>query len=160
MKNKHLLVFFALIISIGSCTEEKPQMNSEDELKKVAETIDYCIGWVKTKDLDSLFSIVANDSMYLSVHPSDRVVRGFDEFKGNSSFWMNPDFKYVKHEIKDLTINLSKSGEVAWFYCRLNDLNTWKGEPANWENARWTGVLEKRNGQWKIVQQHFSFASE
>ena len=24
----------------------------------------------------------------------------------------------------------------------------------------WTGVLEKRNGSWVIVQQHFSFAVE
>jgi hypothetical protein len=34
----------------------------------------------------------------------------------------------------------------------------WDGQPANWENTRWTGVLEKRGGRWVIVQQHFSFA--
>ena len=78
--------------------------------------------------------------------------------KQNSEIYKDPDFQYVRHEINDLTINLSKSGDVAWFYCILNDINTWNGQPANWENARWTGVLEKREGRWVIVQQHFSFA--
>jgi hypothetical protein len=31
---------------------------------------------------------------------------------------------------------------------------------ASWENTRWTGVVEKRDGRWVIVQQHFSFASD
>jgi hypothetical protein len=29
-----------------------------------------------------------------------------------------------------------------------------------WKDTRWTGVLEKRNGKWLIVQMHFSFASD
>lgn len=40
----------------------------------------------------------------------------------------------------------------------LDDINEWKGQPANWENTRWTGVLEKRDNNWIIVQMHFSFA--
>jgi len=66
----------------------------------------------------------------------------------------------VRYEIRDLKINFSKSGDVAWFFCVLDDINEWKGQPANWENTRWTGVLEKIDGSWRIVQQHFSFASQ
>jgi hypothetical protein len=51
-------------------------------------------------------------------------------------------------------------GEVAWFYCILDDINTFKGKPAEWRDTRWTGTVEKREGKWVIVQQHFSFASE
>jgi hypothetical protein len=47
---------------------------------------------------------------------------------------------------------------VDWFSCLLDDLNTFKGEPAEWRDARWTGVVEKRDGRWVIVMQHFSFA--
>jgi hypothetical protein len=71
-----------------------------------------------------------------------------------------PDFKYVRHELKDLEIKFARCGEVAWFYCVLDDINKYKGEPASWENARWTGVVEKRDGKWVVVQQHFSFASD
>ncbi|MFC1593300.1 nuclear transport factor 2 family protein [Candidatus Neomarinimicrobiota bacterium] len=57
-------------------------------------------------------------------------------------------------------MTLSRSKDVAWFYCILDDINTWKGQPANWENVRRTGVLDKRNEKWVIVQQHFSFPKE
>ena len=126
----------------------------------IAETISSCIGWFENKDFDLLFRTVLQDSTYISVHPTDRVIRGFEEFRENAEVFRDPEFTYVRHELKDLSINLSESGDVAWFYCILDDINQWHGEPANWENARWTGVLEKRDEQWVIVQQHFSFAAE
>jgi len=97
---------------------------------------------------------------FICVHPTDKVIRGYEQFLSNSEVFKNPDFTYVRHELKDLKIKLSKTGDVAWYYCVLDDINSYKGQPANWENARWTGVLEKRNGKWVIVQHHFSFASE
>ena len=81
-----------------------------------------------------------------------------DEFRKAESFWMNPDFKAVRYEIRDLKITISHAGDAAWWFCMLDDINEWKGEPANWENTRWTGVLEKKEERWVIVQQHFSFA--
>jgi ketosteroid isomerase-like protein len=132
----------------------------EAEIREISRTIDACIGWFKTKDFDLLFSVVAHDSAYVSVHPTDRVIRGWDQFLANSEVFRNPEFKYKRHQLTDLTVNVSRCGDVAWFYCVLDDMNTWKGQPANWENARWTGVLEKRDGRWRIVQQHFSFAAE
>lgn len=161
---KHInLKFFTIVILLflfNSCTKIFENETKEADIKKITKTIDSCIGYFKNKDFELSFSTVAHDSNYLSVHPSDRIVRGFEQFKKNSEIFRNPDFQYVRHEIKDLTINLSKLGDVAWFYCILDDINTWKGQPANWENTRWTGVLEKRDGRWVIVQQHFSFASK
>ena len=152
-----LIPVTGLLIMSSMCSNPDIAHDRNEDIAEIVKTIDACIGWVKTKDLDLLYSIVANDSDYLSVHPSDRIVRGFDQFKENVPFWMSPDFQYVRHEISDLTINLSQNGDVAWFYCKLDDINTWKGQPANWETARWTGVLEKRDCKWVIVQQHFSF---
>jgi hypothetical protein len=42
----------------------------------------------------------------------------------------------------------------------LDDLAEWDGKPTGWKDTRWTGVLEKRDGHWVIVQMHFSFASD
>jgi hypothetical protein len=36
----------------------------------------------------------------------------------------------------------------------------WNGKPSCWKDTRWTGVLEKREGRWVIVQMHFSFAKD
>ena len=73
---------------------------------------------------------------------------------------MCTDDRVFEHEVWDQKITLSQNGDTAWFFCMLNDISTWKGRQTGWENTRWTGVLEKRNGKWVIVQQHFSFAAE
>lgn len=162
MKQKSIqfIVCVFMVFFIGSCAQVPVKKLSEAEMDEIAYTISSCIGWFEHKDFDLLFSVVAHDSNYISVRPTDSVIRGFDQFKESADIFKHPEFLYVRHELKDLTINVSKSGDVAWFYCILDDINTFQGRPANWEDARWTGVLEKRDGQWVIVQQHFSFATE
>lgn len=160
---KNIVVYLLLTIFLTvflSCKKNDAidPAKEKTEIKEIERTISSCIGWFKNKDFDLLFSVVAHDSNYISVHPSDKMIRGFNQFKKNSEIFKRPEFRYVRHELRDLTINLSKSGDVAWWFCILDDINTWDGQPANWENARWTGVLEKRNEKWVIVQQHFSFA--
>ena len=49
----------------------------------------------------------------------------------------------ISYEIRDLKISISECGTVAWYYCVLDDINEWKGRPAEWKDTRWTGVLEK-----------------
>ncbi|MFH1699086.1 MAG: nuclear transport factor 2 family protein [Candidatus Zixiibacteriota bacterium] len=55
---------------------------------------------------------------------------------------------------------MSQSGTVAWFSTILDDINEWNGQPANWINVRYTGVLEKREGNWVITQMHFSYDAD
>ncbi|MFC1527468.1 nuclear transport factor 2 family protein [Candidatus Neomarinimicrobiota bacterium] len=162
MKTPALIIFLILTfcMMIIGCTKQGKITNREIEIKEISKVVDSCIGWFKDKDFDLLFSVIANDPNFIEIHPTDRIVRGFEEFQTNSEIFKQDEFQYVHHELKDLTINISDSGDVAWFYCILDDINTWEGRPANWENARWTGVLEKRDGKWVIVQQHFSFVAE
>ena len=130
------------------------------EKAAIEKSIHASIGWAKNKDFKLLYSVIANDSNYVEVDPGKKVVRGFEQFRKGEKFWGNPDFKAVRYEIRDLKIDVSRSGDVAWYYCVLDDVNEWKGAPASWMNTRWTGVLEKRDGNWVIVQMHFSFANE
>jgi ketosteroid isomerase-like protein len=151
-----LFTIFILLTapSVGTAQEYKSERES------IEKTIHASIGWAKNKDFKLLYSVIANDSNYVEVSPGKRVVRGFEQFRKGEKFWGSPDFKAVRYEIRDLTIHQSRSGDVAWFYCVLDDVNEWKGEPASWIDTRWTGVLEKRDGRWVIVQMHFSFASD
>ena len=158
-KLKSLLALICIFITLSSCQRDTEVFNIDEEKQLVEKAIHNSIGWAKAKDIDLLYSIIANDSNYLEVHPGERVVKGFQEFKKAEEFWMSPDFQAVRYEITDLRINLSESGSVAWFFCMLDDINEWKGQPASWENTRWTGVLEKRDNKWRIVQMHFSFAA-
>lgn len=151
-----------LLLCAYSCQLKKddPVTRIKDEKIEIEKIIRNSIEWAQKKDTALLYSIIANDSAYLEVDPENRVVKGITNFRKAEKFWLDPRFKAVRCEIWDLKITLSQDGTVAWFYCMLNDMNEWDGQPANWENTRWTGVLEKRNRKWRTVQQHFSFAKE
>lgn len=156
----NLSLTLPLILLFYCKNENRVKEDVEKERILISKAIHASIGWAKNKDLNLLYSVISNDSDFLEIHPGPRVVKGFEEFRKAEDFWMNPDFKAVRYEIRDLHINISKSCDVAWWFCMLDDINEWRGKPANWENTRWTGVLEKRNGKWIIVQQHFSFADQ
>jgi ketosteroid isomerase-like protein len=160
--NKICLLLIFELTALISCRENAANLISDHESEKllIERTIHASIGWAKNKDINLLYSIIDHDSSFLEVHPEPKVVKGFSDFMKAEKFWMSPDFKAIRYDISDLQINISQSGTVAWWFCMLDDMNEWKGDPANWENTRWTGIMEKRNGKWIIVQQHFSYAVE
>jgi ketosteroid isomerase-like protein len=156
------IVTVSLLLITNHCTNQKKRIkiDKSDEIDLIEKAIHGSIGWAKNKDFKLLYSVIANDSNYLEVDPNPEIIKGFDEFKKNEVFWGNPNFKAIRYEIRDLKISISECGTVAWYYCVLDDINEWKGKPAEWRDTRWTGVLENREGRWVIVQMHFSFAQE
>jgi ketosteroid isomerase-like protein len=65
-------------------------------------------------------------------------------------------FEKTKLTVKDQVIKVNPSGNVAWF----SEVVDWdivaQAQPTHIEGSRITGVLEKRNGNWVIVQFHIS----
>ena len=156
-----IIILLILLLLILFCSNESPKIDVEQERVEIEKVIDASIGWAMTKDLDLLYSSLAQDSSFFIYHPDSRsTVIGFEMFKKASDFWMSPDFKATHYKIWDLRINISNSHDVAWYSCMLEDCAEIRGEPACWEDTRWTGVLEKRDGRWVIVQMHFSFAAD
>lgn len=148
--------FFLIVPFLASAPQT---VDREADRAEIARVISSVIGWAKDKNLDLFYGSIAQDDDFISVTPGKLIVKRFEDVKQNLPFWMSPDFTYVHHELKELEIHFARCGEVAWFFCILDDINTFKGQPASWENARWTGTVEKRDGKWVVVQQHFSFAS-
>jgi len=127
----------------------------------VEKTIRDSIGWALTKDRARLEGILAHDASFFIFHPDSKTtVRGWEAFDTLLESFMDPRFKATTFDVRDLAVSLSRSGEVAWFSAILDDCDEWNGKPSCWKNTRWTGVLEKRDGSWLIVQMHFSFASD
>ena len=161
-----LFAFIAGFILYGMACEadQKGDKNvifdKTKETEAVTKAINNVFGWAITKDFDLFFGTIADDSDFISVTPYNRVKFGVDAVKQDTSFWGDPRFKAIRHEIHNLKIVFSRSCDVAWFYGLLDDINEWDGQPANWEKVRWTGVLEKRDGSWRVVQQHFSWPKE
>ncbi len=160
------IVIVVSILAIGLLQEVNVTVGKEDdsrhaEDRQAVETaINNVFGWAINKDFDLFFNTIADDSEFISVTPYKRVKFGVADVKKDTAFWGNPDFRAIRHELRNLRITFSRSGDVAWFFCMLDDINEIKGEPANWENVRWTGVVERRDGKWRVVQQHFSYAQQ
>jgi len=56
--------------------------------------------------------------------------------------------------------NVNECTDVAWYSATLDDLGEWDGKALGDKDIRWTGVLEKREGKWMIVQMHASLAAD
>jgi ketosteroid isomerase-like protein len=124
----------------------------------IREVISASISWALTKDTELLYGCLAQDERFFIFHPDSKsTIRGFEAFKQHvERLFLNAAFKATSFEIKELDIHIAESGNVAWFACLLDDHGEWNGQPSSWINVRWTGILERRNDQWKIVQMHFS----
>ena len=137
-------------------------MITETERCEVEKVIRDSIGWALTKDIDRLFSIMAQDDNFFIFHPdSESTIVGFDAFKAfGEGIWLRDEFKATDFAVRELRIKFAEAGNVAWFSCFLDDHAEWNGKPIGWDNCRWTGTLEKRSNRWVIVQMHFSFPTD
>jgi len=61
-----------------------------------------------------------------------------------------------KITIRDQEIRVHKSGTVAWYSEIIDFKGKSQGQPFAIEGMRQTGILEKREGNWVIVQTHSS----
>mgnify|MGYP006377913297 CR=1 FL=1 len=134
---------------------------ADRERAAVEKAIRASIGWALAKDRPLLESVLVHDDGLFIFHPDSKsTVVGWDAFVKLFDFWMDPRFKATSFDIRDLRITQARSGGVAWFSAILDDCGEWDGKPSCWLDTRWTGVLEKRDGGWRIVQMHFSFAAD
>jgi hypothetical protein len=151
-----------MILSLGladtavaaTAAEEPPAQ----ERLIIADTIRDSIAWALTKDRPRLESILSHDERLFIFNPDSQNTVGWSGFVKLFEFFMDPRFKATKTDIREMRIDLARCGDVAWWSCILDDLGEWAGKPTGWKDTRWTGVLEKRDGKWVIVQMHFSFA--
>ncbi len=154
------LIVILLAVALAACTSA-PKVDVAAEKAAIAGVVHASIGWAKEKDKELLFQCMAQDTNFFIYHPDNAsTITNFEAFQEMvEGFFMQDAFRAIGYEVKDLRINLSRTGEAAWYSAILDDFNEWNGQPASWVNVRWTGTLEKRNGQWVIVQMHFSFAT-
>jgi len=128
---------------------------------KIAEIIHDSFRWALTKDRALFENIFAQDDDFFTYYPDSKsTVVGWKQFEKFLERWMDPRNKAKGFDIRDLRIVISKEGEVAWFSAIVDDEGEFDGKPWGARDIRWTGVLEKRGGSWKICQQHMSEAND
>ncbi len=165
-------ILFALMLGLTMVAMDKPAAaadtakstaasNVETEKAAVAKVIHDAICWALNKDRALQESTMAHDEdLAVLWTSSDSAVFGWNQYVKLFDVWMDPRFKATVTEVRDLSVHLSHSGDVAWYSATLDDLGEWDGKPVGARDIRWTGVLEKRGGRWVIVQMHGSVATD
>jgi len=131
---------------------------AESEINRILHD---AFGWALTKDQALFESIFAKDEDFFTFYPDSKsTVRGWSQFEKYLNGWMDPRNVAKGFEIRDLRIVVSRKGDTAWFSAIVDDEGEFDGKPWGAKNVRWTGVLEKRSGSWRICQQHMSDAND
>lgn len=154
------VIILVMLVATGALAGGSDVEKEKAEVVKVIETsIKWCF---PDKSRERLYGSVAQDSTYFMFHPDSKsTIRGFEHFKEFSErVFMVDECQPKGSTIKDLRVVLSRSGYVAWFSCLLDDWGEWAGTPWFWKDTRWTGVLQKIDGKWVMMQQHFSMAED
>lgn len=157
------LNFMSLPYSNGGGGSNSQKADVAAEKTRIEQAIRDSIEWAyPEKNPERLYAAISKDSSFFIFHPDSKsTIIGFDAFRELvERVFMNPGFKATGSDIRNLRVELSRSGDVAWFSAILDDFGESDGRSYAWMNTRWTGVLEKREGMWLIVQMHFSFASD
>ncbi|MFW9910462.1 MAG: nuclear transport factor 2 family protein [Candidatus Thorarchaeota archaeon] len=127
----------------------------------ISKVLHDAFGWALTKDRPLFVSSFANDSDFFSYFPDSKsTAQGWAEFEKFLDGWMDPRNVATGYDIRALRIVISRNGDTAWFSAIVDDAGEFDGKPWGSKDIRWTGVLEKRCGGWRICQQHLSEAND
>ena len=144
----------AVLLIFSGCSSDITK-----EKEAITKIIHDSFGWASTKDRALFESIFANDDDFFTYYLNSKdTVRGWEQLKTYLDVWIDPRNKALGFDIRDLRLNIARTGKVAWFSAVVDDKGEWDGKPWESKDIRWTGVLEKRKGKWVIVQQHMSQA--
>lgn len=134
----------------------------QSEKEGIASVIRDSIEWALTKDVEKQKATMAQDeNLFYYWIASAYTIAGWEAHEKLFDTWLDPRFQAVRTEVRDLKIHRSQSEDVAWFSAILDDVVSWDGQTSKYgEDIHWTGVLEKREGRWVIVQMHASLPIE
>lgn len=138
-----------------------PTSNKTKDEYEISKILHDAFGWALTKDRVLFESIFTRDNDFFTYYPDSKsTVTGWSQFEKFLDKWMDQRNIAKGFDIRSLRIVISRNGEVAWFSAIVDDEGELDGELWSARDIRWTGVLEKRDGSWKICQQHMSEAND
>lgn len=109
-----------------------------------------------TQNLELMKHLIPEDKSMIHIGTgSDEIWKGAEELNRSTEEQFER-LEYYKAIIHDLMINISQSEDVAWYFHLLDARIMSGGSETVWNGARFTGVLEKRNGRWFLMQTHVS----
>ena len=154
------LFFTASLLAAGCAPasepmEQAPPVDLNAEEAAATAVVDLWLQMWLDEDISLLDRAFARDS--------DMVIFGTDQ----AEYWVGYEaareslefqlgvFEDIEGDVRNQDVKIHESGEVAWF-SEMIDWEITSGEERTIITAWFSGVLEKRDDGWKIVQFHAS----
>lgn len=149
MKNKFILLTTLLLTFSGNTFASPTYENAESLIQKMWDS--FIDG-----DIDAFSQTMSKDE--------DMVTFGTDASERWDSWQELEDsvalqfdaFDVISVDRKNKSLKISNSGNTAWFSETVDWEFLSNGKTEEVKDIRYTGVMEYRSGQWKIVQFHCS----
>jgi len=160
---------FFLAILLASCAysiaesrnenahhKAKPSIDVDAEKEAVKAVLERYIQAFQTRNKQEVAEVYAHDDdlIVFGSNPSDRRVGWKMTQAYIEKYFSSVDRIEIK--LKDQRIKVHRSGEAAWFSEVLHWREIEQGKSFVIDGLRITGVLEKRDGRWFVVQLHAS----
>ena len=149
MKNKFIFLTTLLIILSSNAFADPTYKNAELLIQKMWDS--FIDG-----DIDAFSQTMSKDKdmVTFGTDASER----WDSWQEleNSVALQFDAFDVISVERKNKSLKISNSGNTAWFSETVDWEFLSNGNNESVKDIRYTGVMEYRNGQWKIVQFHCS----
>jgi ketosteroid isomerase-like protein len=149
-----MLLLVWIVTAAGAITVVQADAKTDQEVKDFLTQYEAAY---EKKDLGALMKLIAPGAevVFFEADEKGRYV-GPDQIKAAYENSLK-QVKSIKGEYKWTSVG--SKGDVAWFATEvLFDVDT--GEDKFKQLGRWTGVLEKKNGKWLLLQSHFSFPEQ
>lgn len=160
---KKIIFWLLLLVLAGACNPEKPpsviipdQEALATEVDKVEMVLERYVIASEKQDLDLIHNIWAPDSsiIVIGTENTERLTGWSQIQEAFGKQFASIEQPYLS--VHDQVIGINQTGNTAWFSEVLNYSYISEGKPVNLEGVRFTGVLEKRDSTWLIVQSHLS----
>jgi hypothetical protein len=156
---KKILTFVFIVIIAASCCNKQQSNKPIDvaaEKEKVALVLEKYVIANEKQDITMIHNVWAAEPDIVVIGTnSDEMLIGWDAIKDVMERQFS-SFEDTYISVHDQIININDTGNTAWFSEILNYNYIYQGTALQYEGLRFTGVLQKRDGEWLIVQSHMS----
>lgn len=156
MKKINIILFVIAVLFSFSCANCDQKFNKAEELSAIESLLEEYVIANENQDFDLIEKIWASDSdIILYGTDSDERLMGWTNIRSAvREQFLQIEETYIS--ASDQFIKLNCTGTTAWFAETLDYNFVYKGEAKSYKGLRFTGVVEKMDGNWKLVQAHLS----
>jgi ketosteroid isomerase-like protein len=156
MKSLFYFVFLTGIITFAGCQPKPPKVDFEKEREAIKLVLEKYALANENQNMDFIEEIWSPSESIVSFGTEgDEKLVGFSEIKSAIQKQFDT-FTNTYISYRDQIIEINETGNTAWFSEIVNYNFILDGKAHTFEGLRYTGVLVKKDGKWKLVQTHMS----